>query len=185
MLSKDMTKVEIEEQLKNKGDFVKIDHLNRLLAEKGLPIDKRKFVSAKLAEIYEAKGMFSHAAKIYSNIAIASVTFSDKIKNHMKEAELYIKGGQFEFVDDAIKKAIGEATGIERENILTNIKAFYRKQGEVYEKEKRRSQAVKLYEKLLQMNLSVGERQEVKTRLIDLYEKTGKIREYFALKNSK
>ena len=69
MLNKQMSKLEIEQSLQGMGDFVKMEHLTRLLKE-GLPIDKKKFVYQKLADIYEQKGMITSAAKIHSNIAL-------------------------------------------------------------------------------------------------------------------
>ena len=63
MLNKDMTKVEIEQVLQGKGDFVQIDWLSGLLKQKP-PLDKKKFVYEKLADIYEKKGMLTSAAKM-------------------------------------------------------------------------------------------------------------------------
>ena len=182
MLRKDMTKNEIEKELQGKGDFVQIDHLSRFIKEKNLPIDKRKFVCLKLAEIHEKKGMLKDAAKMYNNIAIASIAFSEKIKNHVKEAELYIKAGAFDMVDEAVKKAMSEANATEKYNIQFIIKDFYKRQAETYEKELKRSYAVRIYEKLLEMNILELERQEIKEKLMMLYEKLGRLKEYFALK---
>ena len=44
MLKRDMSKVEIEDFLKGKGEFVQIDHLSRLINGKEVPLDKKKFV---------------------------------------------------------------------------------------------------------------------------------------------
>ena len=180
-----MSKQEIEEFLKGKGDFVRMDHLSRFLDEKSLPIDKKKFVYQKLIEIYEQKGMFGDVAKMYRNIALISVAFSEKIKNHVKEAEFYVKAGFFEDADAAIKKSMGEANASQKAEISFVIKEFYKKQAEVYEKERRRANASKIYEKLLQMKISEGEREEIKKKLMDLYEKLGRIKEYFILKEGK
>ena len=182
MLHKDMSKLDIEKELQKMGDYVKIDYLDRLVKDKNLPMDKRKFAYAKLSEIYEKKGMFIDAAKMANNIALMSLTFSDKIKWHVKEAELYVKSGAFERVDEALKKAMGEATEREKMNIYNQIKDFYKFQAEAHIKSNRRAQAVKTYEKVLQMKVSDAERQEVKQRLMGLYESTGRLKEYFALK---
>ena len=180
-----MSKPEIEEFLKGKGDFVRMDHLSRFLDEKGLPADRKKFVYQKLIEIYEQKGMFGDVAKMYRNIAIISIAFSEKIKNHVKEAEFYVKSGFFEDADAAVKKAMGESNASQKAEISFVIKEFYKKQAEVYEKERRRANASKIYEKLLQMKISEGEREEIKKKLMDLYEKLGRIKEYFILKEGK
>ncbi|MFH1326885.1 MAG: hypothetical protein ABIH59_02035 [archaeon] len=185
MLKKDMTKSEIEEFLKGKGDFVQIDHLTRFLKEKQIPIDRKRFVCLKLAEIYEKKGMLREAAKMYNNIAIASIAFSEKIKNHVKEAELYIKSGNFEDANNSVKKAMNDAKVDQRAEIYVVIKIFYKKQAEVYEKQRKRSSAVRIYEKLLEMNISEEERVEIKEKLMNLYEKLGRLKEYFTIKHDK
>jgi tetratricopeptide (TPR) repeat protein len=180
MLTKDMSKTDIDQALAGKGDFVQIDYLTRLLRE-NIPMDKKRHAYAKLGELYEKKRMMVEAAKMFNNIALLSVTYNDKIKNHVKEAELYIKGGDFFMADEALRKALKEATGKEKDNITKEVKEFYKLQGMVYEKEQRRNQAIKLYEKFLQMNISDAERQEIKTKLSKLYESTGRLKEYFTL----
>ncbi|MBI3622598.1 hypothetical protein HY212_00775 [Candidatus Pacearchaeota archaeon] len=182
MLNKDMSKVDIEKELEKMGDYVKIDYLDRLIKDKSLPMDKRKFAYIKLSEIYEKKGMFIDAAKMANNTGLMSSTFADKIKFHVREAEMYIKAGVFERVDEALKKALGEAAERDKENIYKQIKEFFKQQAEAYVKSNKRSHAVKTYEKLLQMKITEAERQEVKQKLMGLYESTGRLKEYFALK---
>jgi tetratricopeptide (TPR) repeat protein len=184
MLDKNMTKTEIEEFLQGKGDFVKIDYLTRLLKQ-GLALDKKKFVYEKLAEVYEKKGMLSSAAKVYNSLAIFSIAFSEKSRHHVKEAELYIKVGAFESADGAMKKASKEATEMEKQNIYQTIKVFYKRQAQAHEKDLRRGHAVRIYEKILEMNISELEREEIKQKLMVLYEKLGRLKEYFAIKDNK
>ena len=181
MLHKNMSKSEIEKALVGKGDFVKIDHLSELLKE-NLPFDTKKYVCLKLIEIYEGRNMLIDAAKMCEVIAIAVVAFSEKMKYYTKEAELFIKAGEFQRADEAMKKAIGLGNASERNEIYFIIKEFYKKQAEAYEKELRRAHAVKIYEKLLEMRISDSEREEIKEKLLKLYEKLGKIKEYFNLK---
>lgn len=176
-----MTKVEIEKDLEGKGDFVKIDHLKRFL-EQDIAFETKKFVYFKLAEIYEKKGMFNDAGKIYENISMLSTSFSEKIQDYVKGAELYIKGGFFNRADESIKKAFSQANLAQKADIYIAIKNFYKRQAEVYERELRRSHAVKIYEKLLTMKISESEKQEIKDKLINLYEKLGRIKEYYALR---
>lgn len=176
-----MSKSEIEKELEEKGDFVQIDYLTRFLKE-GLGIEMKKFIYLKLAEIYERKGMFHNATKMFNDAALISIAFSEKIKHYVKEAELYIKSGNFEKADEAVKKAGSNANASQKAEILFAIKNFYKRQAEIYEKEKRRNNASRIYEKLLQMKLSENEKQEIKERLLELYEKLGKFKECSVLK---
>ena len=179
-----MSKTEIEKEISTKGEFVQVDYLNSFLKE-DLPTDIRKFAMVKVAEIYERKMMFGEAAKIYNNLSLISIPFAEKIKCHVKEAELYIKGGYFREADYATQKAMNQANNSEKNDIMFNIKQFYRKQGETYEKEIRRSNAVRMYEKLLELSTTETEKNQIKEKLLDLYQKLGKFREYNALKGLK
>lgn len=180
MLQKGMTKSEIDAELAKMGDFVKIDHLSRFI-KLDLPTDVKRFVCLKMAEIYDKKGMNTEAAKMYNNAAIHSISFADKIKNHLKEAELFIRCGEFERADEAMKKAISHASAKERIEIPDQIKNFYKRQAELYEKEARRGNAVKIYERMLELGLTNEEREEIKKKLLSLYDKLGKVREYMNL----
>ncbi len=181
MLTRNMTKSEIEKELSCKGDFVKIEYLTRFLKEP-LSMDMKKFVFLKLAETYEKTGMLTEAAKNYENAETIAIPFSEKIKYFMKAAELYIKAGDFERTDEAMKKAMQQANSMERDNIYYTIKDFYKKQAQAYENILKRANAVKIYEKLLDMKINEIEKKEIKEKLLDLYGKLGKIKEYFALK---
>ena len=126
MLNKNMTKREIDGELADKGDFVQIDYLTRFLNEP-LTMDMKKFVFLKLAELYEKINMLEEAAKNHNSAALISIPFSEKIKHYIKEAELYIRTGDFEKADEARKKAMSEANSAEKGEIYFTIKDFYKK----------------------------------------------------------
>ena len=181
MLRTGMTKSEIEGELANKGDFVQIDYLTNFLKET-MTRDMKKFVFAKLAKLYEKIGMLEEAAKNHSNAALISIPFSEKINHYVKEAELYIQAGNFEKADDARKKAMSQANSAEKEEIYFTIKDFYKKEAEAYERKLKRAHAARVYEKLLEMRISDSERKEIKEKLLDIYEKLGRTKEYMILK---
>ncbi len=175
-----MTKSEIEKELEDKGDFVKIDRLTGFLKEP-LSMDLKKFVYLKLAEIYERINMLNEAAKMYSNMASISITFSEKIHHLVKETELYIRSGAFDKAEESMKRANAQANSREKEEIYFTVKDFYKKQAEICERELKRNNAARTYEKLLEMNLNEQERKEIKEKLLVLYDKLGKRKEYDAL----
>jgi len=176
-----MSKSQIEEVLREKGDFVKIDHLTKFLREE-LTLDMKKFVCLKLAEIYERVSMLDNAATMFHNVSLVSIAYTEKIKHHLKEAQLYIKARNFEKADEAMKKAMNQANASQKAEIVFEIKRFYKRQAEVYESELKRNNATKVYERLLQMNLSEQEKQEIKEKLLDLYEKLGRFKDVEMLK---
>jgi len=184
MLKTGMTKSEIEKDLEGKGDFVQIDHLNRFLKEP-VAFETKKFIFLKLASLYEKAKILNEAAKMYDNAAGISIAFAEKIKHYMKEIELYAKLGAFDRVEQATRKAMSQANSREVEEIKISVKLFYKEQAKLCEAELRRSQAVRFYEKILEMSrLSESERAEISERLLDLYKKLGRLHEYKILEKS-
>jgi tetratricopeptide (TPR) repeat protein len=173
MLDKDMSKGEIEKELRGKGDFVQIDYLTKFIDKKP-PIHIKKFALMKLIEIYENKKMYNDAARMYEQLAINAISFSERIDFFVKEAEYYIKSGYLEKADSAMRRAMELSTIIKKAEIYKEIKEFYKKQAEICERESKRNNATKIYEKLLIMRITENEREEIKHKLLNLYESLGK-----------
>jgi tetratricopeptide (TPR) repeat protein len=173
MLDKDMSKGEIEKELKGKGDFVQIDYLTRFIEIKP-PISIKKFALLKLIEIYENKKMYNDVSRAYEQLAINALSFSERTDFFVKEAEYYIKAGYFEKADIAMRRAMELSTITKKAEIYNRIKEFYKKQAGICERESKRNNAVKIYEKLLIMRISENEREEIKSKLLNLYESLGK-----------
>ncbi len=180
MLRAGMQKHEIEQELVGSGNFVQVDSLNQFLKE-SLTLDMRKFAYLKLGGLYEKMGMFIEAAKMYHNAGIITIAFSEKIKHFVKETEMYIKADSFDRADEAMRKAMNQANSIEKENIYSTIKDLYKRQGEVYERDLKRNHAARIYEKLQEMGISPAERKDIREKLLNLYDKLGKRREYLIL----
>jgi len=181
MLGSELSKSDVEMQISGKGEFVQIDNLNNLLKQR-LHRDTKKFIYLKLIEIYNKRKMFNDVAKMYEGLAGICIAFSEQIKNHIKATEYYIQAGFFDKADYSMRKALNEANSVEREEIIFSIKEFYKKQAEEYERELKRNHAAKIYEKLLEMNISDLERREIKEKLMELYEKLGRLKEFYAMK---
>jgi len=181
MLGDYLSKEDIEEKISGKGDYVQMDYLSGLIKEK-LPRETKHFIYLKLTMIYERRGMLTDSARMCEGLAMISIAFSEKIKHYVKATELYIKAGSFDNADYALKKALSEANATERAEIYFAVKEFYKRQAEAYERELRRNNAVRIYEKLLEMKISEVERKEIKEKLMNLYEKLGRFKELKTLK---
>ena len=181
MLRKEMNREEIERELVGKGDYVLIDNITRFLKE-NVPQDTKRFVFLKLVDIYEKRNMFFEAADIYKKLSEIAMSSSDRVDYLLKEAQCYIKSGIFEKADVAISRIPEDVKQAERNRIMLYIAEAYKKQAEVYEKERRRSKAGKTYEKLLTMNISEGEKERIRKKLSGLYNELGMIDEYMKLK---
>ena len=169
MLKVGMTKSEIEKEIADKGTYVQIDWLTRFLKEP-LTMDMKKFICLKLAETYERINMFKEAGRMYDNMANLSITFVEKIKHHMKSVEAHIKGGDVAGAEDAMKKAMSDANSVQREEIYHQTLRLYKTQADIFEKNMKRTNAMQIYEKLLEMRVTESERAEIREKLKVLYE---------------
>jgi len=175
-LKRDMHKDEIEAVLRGKGEFVQIDYLNRYLKLMP-PIEMKKYAYIRLAQIYETRRLYADVARSYRNIAMIALTFKDKLEFLMKETEAWVKAGEFFEADKSMKNALIEGSVAEKANITKQVIGFYKTHAELLEKEMKRNQATRYYEKLLKMEIGESEKQVIKNKLSELYDKLGKIRE--------
>ena len=174
---------EVETKLNGMGDYVKMDYLQKVL-KMNINFDTKKFVLTKLAEIYEPRGMHADAARLMISSAEINTTYLGKMNDFMKACELLIKSGKYDESDIALQKAM--ACGNENQKFQMKIKRkdLIKKQSLDLLKKDKRNHAMLAYEKLLTLDLSTDEKKEAQTALLGLYEKLGKIREFYALKNS-
>lgn len=175
------TKSEIEARIANVGDYVKMDLLSSSL-KKQLDFDTKKFVLVRLASVYEGRKMFAEAAKMMKNAAEINTTYDAKMDDFMKSSILFIKAGHFDEADVSFTKALGCATELQKGRLKTERKAAYIAQAKEYMARDRRSHALEAYEKLLMFDLTPEEKNEVQSTLLTLYEKLGKVKEFYALK---
>ncbi|MBI2628648.1 hypothetical protein HYW74_01030 [Candidatus Pacearchaeota archaeon] len=176
-----LTKSQIEEDLRNSGDFVKIDHLNRFLRQAD-SLDVRKFILLKLAEINANKGFYPDAAKNIDAAADISLTYKEKMELYMREAELYVKIGHFEIADAILKKALIQGNAKEQAEIKSKYIQIYYKEAQEQEKALRNRKAVEYYERIYYNILGNDEEKaKMKDKLLDLYNKLGRVRDYSRL----
>ena len=181
-LKKEMSTTEIAEFLKSKNDFTNIDYLTRFLQEK-LPPATRKFVYLNLGEIYERSSMFTDSGRAFETAAEISAE-PEKRRLLIKAAQIFARAGDFTRAENLIRNAVSKASDFDKREIYNGMKQFYLYSAETYEKARKLGDAIKVYERLLNMELSEDEKKKIKTRLMDLYQRLGRIKEYMQMKNS-
>lgn len=181
MESAEPTRKEIEAKLAVSGDYVKMDFLQRCL-KKRLDFDTRRFVILKLSAIYESRKMFLEAGRLTRNVADINTTFDGKYTDFARSMVLYIKAGEFDEADLSFKKAIACGNEKQKSALKTTMKeAFLSRAKEMLSKDKRKS-AADVYEQMLTLAfLDFAERKEIQNSLMNLYQKLGKIREFYAI----
>ncbi len=177
-----ITKADIEEELKGKEDFVKMDKLRRFLNNAD-NLEIKKYILLSLASINESKGMYNDAIKNVDVAIDLSLTFRDKKELAMKETELWIKARQFDMADKGLLKAQSFGNSQERMEAELVYKDQYRAHAKNAENLGKHRLAIEFYEKLFQLKQPSEKKIEVKERLIDLYNRMGRIRDAERLKN--
>ncbi len=174
---------EIEKRIEGQGDFVKMSYLQRALNSR-LGLDARKFVLLRLAGIYEDRKMFMEASKSIRDAAEINVTFRDKIRDFMKSVELSIRGGDYLEADRTFAKALALGNSLEKLEMKGNFKNYYLNQAKFLLNKDKRKHSKEIYERILALDLDIGERRQVQKILLGLYEKLGMVREFYSLKKT-
>lgn len=179
-LTKEMTKVEIEREISKWGDYVQIDNLTRFLkTNPSIPFDVKRFINQKLGEVYEKSKMFFDSAVSYEKVGELCVLRPEKLKNFLKAVNNYIKSGYFDRADETAKKCLRESSSLERVEILKSLKESYKQEAERGIKENKRSNTVKVYERMLEMvSIPLAEKEEIKEKLLKLYLTLGMMNNY-------
>ncbi len=178
-----VTKKEIEAKLANSGDYVKMDYLQRCLKMQ-MDFDTKKFVLVKLAAIYEVRKMYLEAARMMRNAADINATLDSKFNDFLKTLELFIKAGNYEEVEITYKKALGIGNTKQKVSLKMKMKELYRTQAKELLGRDKRKHALEMYKKLLEFDLDSTERKEVQNVIMHLYEKLGRVREYYDTQRS-
>ena len=184
-LTKEMTKSQIEKEVSQWGEYVQIDNLTRFLkTNPSIPVDVKKFVHQKLGEVYEKRKMFFDSAISYEKVAELCVMRQEKTKNFLKAIDNYIKSGYFDRADESARKCLRESSSQERAEILKSLREFYKQEAERGIKENKRSNTIKVYERMIEMNsIPIAEKTEIKEKLLKLYLTLGMMAQYNKFKN--
>ena len=184
-LTKEMSKSEIEREVSKWGDYVQIDNLTRFLkTNPGIPIDTKRFINQKLGEVYEKRGMFFDSAISYEKVGEACVLRPEKLRNLLKAVNNYIKSGYFDRADETARKCLRESSSQERAEILKSLREFYKQEADRGLKENKRSNTIKVYERMLEMaTIPIKEKEEIREKLLKLYLTLGMMPQYNKFKN--
>ena len=179
-----VTKTEIEEAIKGKGDFVKIDYLNRYLKTVD-SLEMKRFILLNLASVNESKGLFNDAIKNVSSAGDISISFREKRELYMKEVALWIKISDFNMAEKAFNKTLSYGNEIEKVEMYSLYENTFRAIGKNYENQGKLRKALEIYEKLFNIIKIPQRKEDVKEKLLDIYYKMGRMREDNRLKGMK
>jgi tetratricopeptide (TPR) repeat protein len=176
-----MNRREIEARLEEMGDFVKMDFLTRCLKDK-LDFDTRRFAFLKLADLYEQRGMFLEAGRMLQNAAPINPSDSGKINDYLGSAGHFVKSGDYDRANIIFDRALNLGNNSQKIKIKEKRIELYRLQADILIMKDKRHNAMVICERILDFDLPEGEKRIVQGKLLELYERLGKIREFYNLK---
>lgn len=176
-----VSKSEIQAALNGKDDYTKLDILNRALRNAD-SIDTKKFILLNLAGINEARTFFKDAAKNIDAAAEMSLTYREKMGYYMKEVEMLVKAADFILAEKIYLKALDCGNNSEKVAMKAKYIELFKSYADKLEKEGKSRKALDFYERLFAMDLPYSEKALVKEKILKIYEKVGRIREYNSLK---
>ncbi len=182
MRIRETNKKEIVEKLATLGDYVRMEYLSHCLKQ-ALDYDTKKFVLVTLSQLYESRGMLLEAGKMMRAAADINTTPAGKISDYIRSIELLIKSRHFLEVDASMNRALANASERQRKDIRRGVIALYLLYARDCLKKDRRKHAIEAYERVLTFNdLDAQQRQDIHHQLLSLYERLGKMNDYFSLK---
>lgn len=183
MMIKESNRKDIETRLGAMGDYVKIDYLSELLRG-NLDYETRRFVLLKLAKLYKDKGMIAEAAKLVVNAADINTTYDAMMKDYSVAMQLYIQAGKLDEADSALNKAMASCnTESQKSSLRAKRKEALFARAEDLVKKDKRKHAMVTYEKIISLpDVGIGEKKTAQENLSRLYEKLGKVKEFYGLR---
>lgn len=183
MIIKEANRKDVEAKLATMGDYVKIDYLVQLL-KGNLDYDTRRYVLLELAKLYKDKGMIAEAARLVNNAAEINTTYDGMMRDHSVAMQLFIKAGKYDEADSAMNKAMASCNNETQKNALrAKRKEVLKAQAEEMLKKDKRKLAMLAYEKIASLpELTIDEKKDVQNQLVKLYEKLGKVKEFYGIK---
>jgi len=169
---------EIEERLLGmQTPLNKITYLESALKESGFTFEIKRFLWAELSKLYEEKKMFDKAAKVMANKAAIEITFREKINSYICAAEFYSRAGRVDDADEMFVRAAREANNEQKAQINLAKRNIYFVCAKELESKGKKVTAMKFYEKIIKLQLTEIEKEEIKKKLISTYKALGHFRE--------
>ncbi len=174
------TKSEVQARAEKMSDFLRMEYLENCTRRFMNP-EILRYCYQELSRLYERNVMFPDAIKYLAKYEEICPSNKEKIQAYLKEIELLIKAGFYDKVDFAYKKAKEIATKREMYEIEQKILQLYKDEIAKFDRQNKYSPSAKAYEKLLTLVKTEEEKNEIKRKLVFLYNKLGKVRESIEL----
>ncbi len=179
-----LSEEDIRAKLKTLSPILRQEYLENLLSRLNLDPSIKLLASRELVELYVRRGLYYNAAKIMESAAISFPSLSVKKDIYKQAGILHLKAGNFLNAEDCFKKSLENALEKERPFLRKEFENIFVAEAEFLESKGRKQKACEMYEKILRSDIDEYLKKKISERLLSLYEKLGKLREYFDLRES-
>ncbi len=180
-----VTKEEIMNDIKEKGDDIKLEHLDKIVKKMEYDQETRKNAFILMTDIYIKRLWWNNAARAFLNAADLAKTFDDKKELFFKAAELFVKTGDYFTAEDTFRKALVLAAKKDRNATWDRVLGVYMAYARELESKRMQTKAISVYNKILTLNLPIEQANQIRDRMAELYEKIGKPREATMIRQQK
>ncbi len=181
---KNLSESDVLEKLKTLGPMLQQEYLENLNNRIELEPNLKVLVSKKLAEVYANRGMWSSAARVLTNAALACERFEPKKELHMQAGAVAIKAGDYLLADDNFRGAVEAAAPNEKARVQSDSADLYMAEATALDKSGKMTKAAQVYERILKSAKDNAVKRKITERLMALYEKLGRISDSMRMKSS-
>jgi tetratricopeptide (TPR) repeat protein len=173
------TKREVEAKANTMSDFLRMEYLELVLKKFNDP-EIMRYCYQELSKLYERRSMYTEAIKYLSKLKEICILQRERTDCLYKEAELFIRSGQYDRADMVFKEGIKDLNEKDRFEFKRKMVDLFTKEATTLEKVNKVSGALKIYERLINY-LTDNEKNEVKKKMLIAYKKLGRVRESIEL----
>lgn len=169
-----LTKDELLQQLRAQPTEAKKQEYLENILKKPQSAEVKISALVALAELFTEKKWFALGARNYCYAADLASTFREKMDLYFKGAVLYLQASDYLAAEDNFRKVLVLAANKDRDSLKQKILTLYFNQAINFEKSRQLTKAITIYNRILMMKLPFEKINEVRLKLIELYEKIGK-----------
>jgi|APSaa5957512622_1039677.scaffolds.fasta_scaffold76975_2 hypothetical protein len=156
-------------------DLSKINYIESALLG-NFDSETKRYLWVLVSELYESRKMYEKAGRAMSAKANAEVIFRETIDSYLKAGELFAKAGNVSESELMFIRAMRIGNDEQKLKIKFAMKNIFLINAEVFARS-RRNVAVVFYERLMELKLEADEKQQIKQKLMAIYQSLGRFKD--------
>ncbi len=162
----------IRELDKYRTDERKLEFLENQLKQEQDPV-RRKTMFVLMGTLQFQRKWFNTAAKSFSNAADLSTTFDEKQDLFFRAGTMFVRSNDFFTAEDIFRKSVVLAPKRDRVNVQKRVVEAYLQFARECETGRQNTKALSIYNRVLGFKISLDEANQIRDKIIGIYEKMG------------